>query len=268
MSATAAPREIPMEHAARGGARAPAPGLPPGDRPGAHGRLAQGRLGRLLRRGPRRARRWPPLHPPGGRARRAGRRGGAARSLARRGGGADPGAGQPPGAPVAGGRLLRPSLARAHGRRDHRDEREDDDVVSSARRSSRPAVSPRASSARSSTSCAATRATPARPRPRRSSSRGSWPRWWRRGSAGSPWRCPPTPSRSTASTPSPSTWPCSRTSPRTTSTFTARWRRMRPPSAGSSPSSCRPAASPARRRCSTRMTRPERNGPPRSPAAC
>ena len=54
-----------------------------------------------------------------------------------------------------------------------------------------------------------------------------------------PWRCPRTPWRSTARrTSSPSTWPCSRTSPRTTSTFTAPSRRTPRPSGTCS--SCSP----------------------------
>ena len=81
----------------------------------------------------------------------------------------------------------------------------------SARPSSGLGASRPASSGRSSTSSEARRGTPARPPPRRSSSRGSSPRWWRPGSAAWRWRCPPTRSSFTGWTAWPSTWPCSRT---------------------------------------------------------
>ena len=142
----------------------------------------------------------------------------------RGGRGADPGPGYPPGAAVAGRRLLRASLPGAHRRGHHGDEREDHDVLSL--RSPSPGSGSRHGRHRDDPVRRA-RAGPRRParrRPRRSSSRGSWPRWWRPGSAASPWRCPPTLWRSTAWTASGSTWPCSRTSPRTISTSTGRCR--------------------------------------------
>ena len=90
---TAAPREIPMgtlleavpERQLLGSLPATVRGLTDDSRKVASGDCFVAVQGASRRR--------PPLHPPGGRARRAGRRGGAARSLARRGGGADTGAG-------------------------------------------------------------------------------------------------------------------------------------------------------------------------------
>ncbi len=152
-----------------------------------------------------------PLHSPGGRAGRPGRRRRAARPAcpARPWGGSwsrIP-AGRFRGWPMrTSGIPPGPSPSWASRGRTGRPRR-----PICARPFSRLGVSPRGSSGRSSTSCAARPATPARPRPRRSSSRACSPRWWRQGSAASPWRCPRTPWRSIAWTASRSTWPCSRT---------------------------------------------------------
>ena len=84
------------------------------------------------------------------------------------------------------------------------------------------------------------------PRRRPPTSSGSCPRWWTRAYGQPPWRSPPTGFTSTEWTGSGSPAPCSRTSPRITSTTTGRWRstsRQRPV--------CSPRISPTERSSTT-----------------
>ena len=120
-----------------------------------------------------------------------------------------------------------------------------------------PASQPASSAPRTSSSVAEASATRRVPAPRRLRSCRATSRPWRPPAIAGPWWSrPPTASPSSASVGSPMTWPCSPTSPRSTSSSTARWRPTGRPSRVSSRGSPGATRTPRRAGASTPSSTP------------